>query len=326
MTNKLAILALTTGGKKLAKHLAHALTADNINIVNGIANTTSDIWHNYDGLIFIMATGIVVRSIAPLIANKQTDPAIVVIDEAGKHAISLLSGHLGGANKLAVEIATITGGEAVITTASDTLGFTPIDLWAKYNNLTLGRGSFTALSAKLVNHGCLTLWSDLAGDLPPEFIPATNPDKVDLIISNRLYPQCENLLYPKNLIVGIGCNRGVSVAEIRISLAEICRNKGLNRQAVAAMASLDLKSDEEGLLEFCKEDNLAITFYTASQLNTICPSRSAVVFKATGAYGVCEPAALLRAATDKLLHGKTKWTNVTIAIAQNQTRLTANYQ
>ncbi len=325
MTSKLAIIALTTGGKKLAKRLALTLPADSIDSKDGIINTVRKIWHNYDGIIFIMATGIVVRSIAPLIANKKTDPAIVVLDEAGKYAISLLSGHLGGANKLAEDIGTIIGGEAVITTASDTLGLTPIDLWANHNHLTLDRGSFTALSAKLVNHG-LTLWSDLKGDLPPEFKPAASPDEADMIISNRLYPKCANLLYPKNLIIGIGCNRGVKAHEVRTALNEICLAKGLNRQAVAALASLDLKSDEEGLLEFCQEENMAITFYTASQLNTVCTSHSEVVFKATGAYGVCEPAALLRATTNKLLHGKTKWTNVTMAIAQSPTKLTANYQ
>ncbi len=324
---KLAILALTKGGKELAKRLAKSLTAETIHLGDkGIASVTQEIWHQYDGFIFIMAIGIVVRSIAPLLHNKKSDPGVVVVDETGRYAISLLSGHLGGANKLAEKIATSTNGQAVITTASDTLGLTPIDLWAKHNNLTLIKGSFTTLSTQLVNSGQLNIWTDIDGQLPSDFKLAAIANEADLIISNKISPKGTAQLCPPNIFIGLGCNRGVKASEFMDSLAEICQANNLTREAVAGAASIDLKSDEVGLLEFCKQEALPISFYPASQLNTLNTNRSEVVFKATGAYGVSEPAALLRAATNKLLCGKTKWTNVTIAIAERKIKLTADYQ
>ncbi len=331
MTNdkkRIAILALTKGGRKLAQHLATALPGAAIDLgPGGIKTITQDIWHEYRGIVFIMATGIVVRTIAPLLHNKKSDPGIVVVDEAGKYAVSLLSGHLGGANELAKRISKITAGQAVITTASDTLDLTPIDLWAKQNNLQLTQGSFTTVSTQLVNSGQLNVWLDIDGPIPPEFKRTASAAQADLIISNKLHRMGNaTVLCPKNLIIGVGCNRGVKATQIAAALAETCQEKGLARQAIKGLASIDLKSDEKGLLDFCRQEDLPITFYPATQLNTMNTSRSEVVFKATGAYGVAEPAALLRAETNKLLYGKMKWTDVTIAIAEIPLRLTANYQ
>jgi len=324
---RLAILALTKGGQELAKRLAKSLAAETIHPgKQGIASVMQEIWPQYDGFIFIMATGIVVRAIAPLLHNKKSDPGVVVVDEAGKYAISLLSGHLGGANKLAAKIAAGTKGQAVITTASDTLGLTPIDLWARHNNLMLIQGSFTTLSAQLVNSGQLNIWTDIDGQLPSDFKLAAIANEADLIISNKIFSKGTAQLCPPNIFIGLGCNRGVKASEFLDSLAAICQENNLRREAVAGAASIDLKSDEAGLLEFCEQEALPITFYPASQLNSMNTNRSEVVFKATGAYGVCEPAALLRAATNKLLCGKTKWTNVTMALAEKKIKLRADYQ
>ena len=326
----LAILTLTKGGGRLAKRLAPILDGEIINHGDkGISAVVQELWPRYEKFIFIMATGIAVRTIAPLLRDKKTDPGVVVMDEAGTYAISLLSGHLGGANELAREVARISGGQAVITTASDTLDLTPIDLWARFNNLILTQGSFTTVSAKLVNSGKVKIWlDDGEGQLPDDFHQAASPEEADLIISNKLQPQNKGaVLCPKNLILGIGCNRGTSAKQIETAVTEACLKNNLECLAIYGLASIDLKSDETGLLDFGKQHNLPINFYPANQLNKITNiSHSETVFKATGAYGVAEPAAMIMAGTDKLLHGKMKWKDVTIAIAETTFKLTANYQ
>ena len=133
---KLAIVAITDGGRALAEKLVSAITGATL-LTNDkrVSATTAENWHRFDGFIFIMAAGIVVRTIAPLVQHKHHDPCVVVMDEKGRHVISLLSGHIGGGNQLAHSLASLTGGQAVITTASDTLNLVPLDLWASRQNL-----------------------------------------------------------------------------------------------------------------------------------------------------------------------------------------------
>lgn len=328
--DKLAIIALTNGGKKMAAQLAPTLQADVLNpSPQGLAHTLATAWPCYQGIILIMATGIAVRSIAPLLQDKRSDPGIVVLDESGRFAISLLSGHLGGANALARQVATLTGGQAVITTASDTLGLTAIDLWARHHNLVLAHGSLTAASATLVNNGMIKVFTDLPGHLPADFQIVNTPAEAELIISNRLTSKIsvETILCPKNLAMGIGCNRGTSMQQIEQAAQETCRQNGFFFQSINCVASIDLKKDEEGLLQFAATSNLDLHFFTADQLNSVPGvTFSAAAKKATGAQAVAEPAAILAAQTDTLLIRKIKWKDVTIALAQSTIKLTAEYR
>ena len=131
---KTAIFYITENGLKLAERLK-VLYLD-ARILKFKSDILPEIWSECRNLVFVMATGIVVRSVAPFIKDKKTDPAVVVLDEKGKYAISLLSGHIGGANDVAREIADYLDGEAVITTASDANNMPSIDLWARNNDLT----------------------------------------------------------------------------------------------------------------------------------------------------------------------------------------------
>jgi len=326
----LAIIALTAGGKKLAARLADQLQAEVVDPQpQGLALTLAAAWPAYQGFILIMAAGIAVRTIAPLLNDKRSDPGVVVMDEAGRFAVSLLAGHLGGANALARQVAAITGGQAVITTASDSLGLTAIDLWARYHGLVLVQGSLTAASATLVNTGRIKVFIDLPGTLPPDFVVVADPDQAELIISNRLPPagSSQTILCPKNLAMGIGCNRGTTAEQIEKAARATCRQHGFLFQAVGRLASIDLKQDEYGLLQFAAAHGLDLQWYHADLLNTVPGvTSSAAVMKATGAKAVAEPAALLVAQTDTLLIRKTKWKDVTIALAQIATRLTGEYQ
>lgn len=328
--DRLAIIALTSGGKKMAAQLALTLNAQLIDSgPQGLAKTLSEVWPQYDSLIMIMASGIAVRSIAPLLKDKRSDPGIVIMDERGHFAISLLSGHLGGANALAKQVAAITGGQAVITTASDTLGLTAIDLWARHHGLVLVHGSLTHASATLVNNGSIKVFTDIAGHLPADFQPVKTPQEAELILSNRLPSKIagQTILCQKNLVMGIGCNRGTSMLQITQAAQETCRLNGLFFEAVGRLASIDLKKDEEGLLQFAASANLDLHFFTAEELNSVPGvSFSAAAQKATGAQAVAEPAAILAAQTDTLLIRKTTWKDVTIALAQRTIKLTGEYQ
>ena len=162
---KIGIIAITQGGRELAARLCALLDdASLLEKEDGqkVAEAIAANWRHYDGFICVMATGIVVRAIAPLLVDKLTDPCVIVLDEKGRHAISLLSGHVGGGNALARKVAALLGGTPVITTASDTLKLVALDLWAKEQKLfVLSRKLLTTLSTLLVNQGQLSLYTDV---------------------------------------------------------------------------------------------------------------------------------------------------------------------
>jgi len=334
----IGIAAITDGGWRLARRLAAALPAGRLLAAEnrGIAELLAENWRHHDGLILIMAAGVAVRAIAPLLTDKRNDPAVVVMDERGRHAISLVSGHLGGGNALARRVAAICGGEAVITTASDTLGLAALDLWAKKQRLVPESSKrLTKVSALLVNRGTVTLYSEI----PVEFLPAglVQVDKMgqaDIIVSNRLIDSEALLLRPRNVVVGVGCNRGATMVELDQALTEILDESHLSRLAVRNLASIEQKRDEDGLIELARNNHWPVDFFTSAALNakaaSLDNSQLALAFspaamRAVGAsHGVAEPAALISAASNHLLCGKRKWNNVTLAIAQASCTLSAS--
>jgi cobalt-precorrin 5A hydrolase len=318
-----AVIGLSKGGRELAERLADRLSGSRfVSVQGGISQTLARAWQEYDALICIMATGIVVRAVAPLLGDKRTDPAVVVCDEQGQFAVSLLSGHLGGGNALARQVAALLGGQAVITTASDVLGHTALDLWARDLNLAVAdRHRLTRIMAKLVNSGSVSLCSDypLPDELPPDILPAEKTAQADLRITCRtVQAPGQALLHPKTLVAGIGCNRGTPAAEISEAVRRACAENGLAMQSVRNLASIDLKEDEDGLLTTAAEQGWPIAFYSAAQLNQAegAASSSAAVLRATGAKGVAEPAAILSSGGGRLLVRKRKSANVTVAIAE----------
>lgn len=318
---KIAILAITEGGKKLAAELATQLAdASVLDSGEKFSPSLAAAWPNYDAFICIMASGIVVRALAPLLVDKKTDPGVVVMDEQGRFAISLVSGHLGGANDLARHIAELSGGQAVITTASDVLGHTAVDIWARDHDLRVAdKKLFTTAMTTLVNKRTLKVFADIElPRWPQDFSMVSDPEQADLIISCRAQLNGRRPhLYPRNLVVGIGCNRGTPASAFTEALTELCEKHNLTMAAIRNLASIDLKDDEKGLLEFAKQNRYPIDFYNKEQLNQV-PDlvASTAVFKATGAQGVAEPAAILSSASGQLIIGKQKWQDVTIAVAQ----------
>ncbi|MBI5740040.1 MAG: precorrin-3B C(17)-methyltransferase [Nitrospirae bacterium] len=326
-----AIFYITNNGLRLAQKISELCPGARIIKFTsaGAIHELPRQWAECGNLIFIMATGIVVRTIAPLIKDKKTDPAVVALDEKGRHVISLLSGHLGGANVLAREIAASLNGDAVITTASDVNNLPSIDLWAEENRLVIENWNMLShTSTKLLNNGALNVYvdQDIGIELPDAFINVDGPESADMIIVCKgevtsPLPKSKLYLRPKNLVVGIGCNSGTSGKEIEDAVKTVLRKNKLSFLSIHSIATLDRKGSEPGLILFAGKYDLRITTFTPAELNSaVSDQRSAIicsnaVFKATGAYAVAEPAALLAAGTDQLLVPKQKTGNVTVAVA-----------
>jgi cobalt-precorrin 5A hydrolase len=327
---KIGIVAITEGGNILARRLADKMV-DAARIdrreEQKIADVLAESWTRFDGLVCIMAAGIVVRAIAPLLQDKLSDPCVVVMDEKGRHAISLLSGHIGGGNSLAKRVAEITGGSAVITTASDTLGLTALDLWAEEQQLASPeRHMLTAAAAILVNRGELKLYTEVAVEsLPPGLTLAGDAGQADAIVSSSSRFGSQAIVFrPRNLVVGIGCNRGTPAGEFEDALTELLADLQLSRLSIRNLASIDKKNDETGLLQFAADNRWQIDFFPGDLINTLTNLEiSFAALQAVGAIGVAEPAALLSAKSNLLLSRKRKWKNVTMAVAEAPFSLSA---
>ncbi len=329
----IGIIAITRGGRELAARLSDLLPDASLLVKEKgqkVADTIAAHWQQFDGFICIMATGIVVRAIAPLLADKLTDPCVIVLDEKGRHAISLLSGHVGGGNVLARKIAGLIGGTPVITTASDTLELVALDLWAKEQNLvTPSREKLTALSTLLVNKGELSLYADVQiSSLPRGLMQVSDSAQADFIVSHfTAMSQTCPIIRPRNLVVGIGCNRGTPASEFEEAINELFNDLRLSRASIRNLASIDKKNDEIGLLQFAKENCWRIDFFDSNTINKLTNLEiSFAALKAVGAIGVAEPAALLSAQSNQLLSRKRKWKNVTMAVAQVVFTLSAQAQ
>lgn len=328
------ILYITDRGRALAEKLKEL--CPDARLARFSAEKATEFWPETTTFIFIMAAGIVVRTIAPLLADKKTDPAVIVLDEAGRFAVSLLSGHLGGANERAREIASFLKGEAVITTASDVNDAPALDLWARDNNLVIEDWDLLPhIGTRFLNNGTLRAYTDVDLKLPREFLKVDEPHSADLLITAGLdaykeqsMPRPEEIrakksqlyLRPKNLFVGIGCNKGTSAEEIEEMVNDTLRVNNLAFSSINCLCTIDLKASEEGLLAFAGKYSLALKTFSAEILNSVQGiERSEAVFRATGAYAVAEPAALLAASAVSLgavlLVPKQKKGNVTAAIA-----------
>lgn len=320
---KIGVLAITAGGIALAKQISSLITGTTY-LQRKPGEKTADIfaenWHNFDGFICVMAAGIVVRSITPLVKDKQKDPAVLVIDENGQFVISLLSGHIGGGNELTRLLAHKLQATPVITTSSDCLGLAALDLWAIAQNLNPPpRDELTAVSARLVNSHQVSLYSEVTvQSLPKGIIEVQAPQDADIIVSHyKTINESAALFSPRNLVIGVGCNRGTPVSEFESALQDLCEDLSLSRSSIRNLASVDKKNDEVGLLQFAKTNNWTIDFFDSETINTQKNLEiSFAALKAIGAIGVAEPSALLSANSNLLLSRKRKWKNVTMAVAQ----------
>ncbi len=320
----IAYLAFTEKGRALAETLRAALDGEVSCTRDGVslAGWTAKAFSESRALVFIGAAGIAVRAIAPHLRSKASDPAVVVVDECGCFAIPLLSGHLGGANALAREIARSCGAEAVITTATDRSGVFAFDDWARVQGLTVADPSrIKAVSARLLAGARIRVRSAFPIDgAPPAGVALAEDGEADVWVDVRAHDALT--LVPPALILGVGCRRGTKQESLEARFAALCAGTGVLPQAVCAAASIDLKWDEAGLAAFCAAHGWPLHFYTAAELAALAGdfSVSAFVTRTTGVDNVCERAAL-RSARGELIVKKHAGDGVTFALAQRPLRL-----
>ena len=321
-----AIVIISEGQRPLAETIAKETGADILHI-----NDVSPRWHDYNAFVFISALGICVRTIAPLIADKHADPAVVCVDTCGKHAIAVVSGHVGGANELTKIIAHIIGAEAVITTQSDLSGLWALDtLAARFgwemdethinNQISLFvAGCSTALLLEVRDKG--TDW--LEANLPQHVSVFYHSDDIPvdefklIIIVGPVKPETNlpAIWYsPRCLHAGIGLAHQAPVEtldEIRHCLHE----NGVMEKAIAAWHTIDVKADEPAVIKL-QNDGYKVELLTADQLNSKdVPTPSAVVERHVGTKSVCEAAAMIGAGSESLLLTKQKGAQWTLAVA-----------
>ena len=350
--HKLALWAVTPNGVEIIDRLAAGLPDADIYLSQSLAlketaynrfdrlsAAVKDNFDQYSGHIFIMATGIVVRVLAPLIQNKTRDPAVVVVDDLGKNAISLLSGHIGGANELTRKVARMIKANPVITTATDINSVPAIDVLAVENGLAIENpGAIKNVNMALVRNEPIgvhdpyrflerillnlksaafyTLSHDIKKISQQKDIiknPIVNID--DSIID---LPSEVLILRPPSLVAGIGCNRGTGSREIGDLLGQVLASNRLALSSLTCLASIDVKNDEAGLIAVAEQLKLPLVFYTGDELNQVkgIQNPSQVVEHHVGVKSVCEAAAILASRNGTLIVPKKSTKNVTVAIAR----------
>jgi cobalt-precorrin 5A hydrolase len=350
--NKLAVWAVTPNGAKLADRLADSLPDADIYVSQNLPGnkpshilferlsaTLEEKFGQYTGHIFIMSTGIVVRLLAPLIQSKIKDPAVVVVDDLGNHAISLLSGHIGGANELTCKIARFIKANPVITTATDINGVPAIDVLAMKNGLFIENPAaiktvnmallkrekigvhdpFNFLASKLQNlesAAFQVFTHDINKHLQQLDITKIPIVYIDDAIKDL--PSTVLILRPPILVAGIGCNRGTDAGEISAQLKEVLESHGLASTSLKCLASIDVKNDEAGLIEVAESLKLPLIFFNRGELNQVkgIKNPSPIVEKHVGVKSVCEAAAILASREGTLVVPKQSTKNVTVAIAR----------
>ena len=290
---RIAILTVTEKGLELAEKISAGIGGqifikgrdfDRMKIF------VEEIFTKFDALIFICATGIVVRMIAAHIVSKLSDPAVIVIDERGRNVISLLSGHVGGANDLTLKISAQIKANPVITTATDVEEkFSADNFASKFGLLPEPKDAIKAINTAILHGEEIFL---TAGDI-------------------RLN------LTPKNLICGIGCRRGVTIEKISRAVNDACKIINQPVERIKIFATVDIKRDEKGLIDFVKNLGREIKFFSVNELSEKISEykleESEFVKKNIGIGNVCEAAALC-VAHGKFALPKTKFNEVTVAL------------
>lgn len=354
---KLSVVSFTENGRLLSEKIASILEKDELKIeacfytkckaciekeTQAVIQTSIAEWakgqmQEKNAMLFIGACGIAVRAIAPSLNNKLQDAPVLVMDEKGKYIIPILSGHMGGANELANYIARRTGAEPVITTATDINQKFAVDLFAKRNGLMIvNKDGIVKVSSKVLAGRQIVMSidpehrKDVSESLPDEIrlVPYPPVEKVDIVVTseNRGFDTAL-LLKPKEYIIGMGCKRGKSVDEIGCFISKKLKTLGISSAQVFALASISQKSDEQGIIDWCRKERVLFLTYTAEELQKVEGNfkSSSFVKAQVGVDNVCERAAL-KACEGKgeLIAAKDAGDGMTIAIVKRDWRVCFN--
>lgn len=275
---------------------------------------------SYRAIVFIGACGIAVRGIAPYVSDKTKDPAVIVMDELSHYCIPVLSGHVGGANRLTRVLSKLSGAEPVITTATDINHIFAVDSWAKEHDLViLNPGRIKTISSALLAGKQVGFHADspYQGVLPLGLYAADQGD-LGIQVSIRKTPFFGRALYliPHNVTVGIGCRKGIPAKTIRDAVWDVLRKNEIYLESVLQVCSIDLKQEEQGIIEFCREESLEFITYTMQELSKLSGqfTSSDFVASVTGVDNVCERAAV-KGSGGRLIVRKQTINGVTVALA-----------
>ena len=327
---KLICFSFSEMGSKLGEFLTKL---ERYNIVHyrsssldkGIKQAVKEAWEEYDGIIFISATGIATRLIAPHIEHKTKDPAIIVIDDLGRYVISLLSGHLGGANDIAKYIGEKINGLPIITTASDSRGFQSIDIFAKDNNYYMeNMKSITKLAAMMVDNKKIGFYSEEKAiiDYPKlEILQDLNNiediDGIIMVSSKKIKLDIPyTILRPKNINIGIGCRKGIEGDRIIEAIEEILDKLQLSNKSIKSIGTVEVKKKEQGIIEASKHYNCPLKIFSIEEIKAVEDNfeKSQFVKNTIGVFSVAEPCAYLLGG--KFISMKTKHNGITISITK----------
>ena len=332
---KIAVIPINETGKVVANTICQQFHATTLHRVN-VGNT----WNQYDAFVFIGALGICVRTIAPYIYDKHTDPAVICIDSLGKQVISVLSGHVGGANDLALQIAGILGATPVITTQSDMSGLWALDTLDKRFNWQPLHATNPAIFA-FVNQEPTALLLDihdegteyLENTLPSHVTIVNNIDEVTtskfklvIIVSYKHFEAINGVVMlqyiPEVLTMGIGlAHLAEPVESIMQEIYHQLILDGIESKAIKQYATIDVKADEP-VIHHLQREGKEVVFYKANELSDVdVPTPSSTVAQHVGTPSVCEAAAILGANNGQLIIEKVKGKNWTAAIAIDNTYL-----
>lgn len=335
---KIAIYAFSRQGCSVAKtikeqYVSEVYTIERLaeeysflTIEQGITESVGQCFTRVDALIFIGACGIAVRAIAPYVKCKTTDPAVIVIDDQAIHTISLLSGHLGGANELTKELATLLGATPIITTATDVSGKFSVDDFARKHGCILDNLSLAKeVSARILIED-IPLLSDFfyPKEMPFGLKIAEELKTLGIYLTYHKrapFDKTLRLIYP-SLHLGIGCRRGASLETIQELINEVFISYELEQKAIKSISSIDLKKEEEGMIALAKRYSVPFVCYSSEHLKEVLGEFTASDFVAsvTGVDNVCERAAVLSSGSKELIVKKKSKHGVTIAVAKEEFR------
>ncbi|MFF5251812.1 precorrin-3B C(17)-methyltransferase [Streptomyces leeuwenhoekii] len=286
----IGLISATSAGAAARDRLA-AAWPDRTRVYDGpVKDAVRRAFAECEQLVCFLATGAVVRLVAPLLEEKTTDPGVVCVDEAGRFAVSLVGGHGGGANDLARAVGEALGAEPVVTTATDAAGVAGLD--------TLGlpvEGAVAAVSRALLDGEPVALRAEVAWPLPP--LPVAGDGPYTIRVTDRLVEPAEReaVLRPPTLVVGVGASKGAPVTEVLEVIDGALRDAGLSVRSVAELATVDAKAGEPGIVEAAARLGVPLVTYAAGDLARVeVPNPSDAPLAAVGTPSVAEAAALVR--------------------------------
>lgn len=328
---KIAVIIVTENGAKIAEIIRDKISPEfdvkifcfnkyptsGGELFDKLADIIEKIWREFGGIVFICACGIAVRAIAPLVRSKLSDPAVISVDDSGRFAVSLLSGHLGGGNRLAEIVGGIIGAVPVITTATDNSGRFSPDMFAKANKLAIEDMEAAKLIAAASLRGeVIGLYSDIPCRNIPEGLMGKN-DKYGICISHDMKKKPFDVtlrLIPKNLVVGAGCRKNADPGEFEKHILRTLADNDISPLGIRFLATLDIKKEEPAIIAFTEKYGAELRPFSAEELSAVMGdfSSSEFVKNAVGVDNVCERSAA--ACGGDIIVSKVKWNGVTCAV------------